>query len=275
MTVETGRRLRALRRLGLRPRRGGRRDGLPRRAAGAASRSAPRACRSSPARRCSISTTAATRPGAAARPMATSASRRRRSAGAEFALGTAGAGYGATTCDLKGGLGSASAVASARLRRRRAGRRQRGRAGDARRRRRISGRRPTSAAREFGGLGAGAPPTTRSTSRSRRDEPANTTLAVVATDARLTKAQTTRVAIMAHGRLRPRAAARQRADATATSSSLRRRRARRATPTLRDLTEIGALAAECVARSIARGVYEATPLPFAGALPSWKGRYGQ
>ena len=46
-------------------------------------------------------------------------------------------------------------------------------------------------------------------------------------------------------------------------------------PTLRDLTEIGALAAECVARSIARGVYEATPLPFAGALPSWKGRYGQ
>jgi D-aminopeptidase len=47
------------------------------------------------------------------------------------------------------------------------------------------------------------------------------------------------------------------------------------TPTLRDLTEIGTLAAECVARSIARGVYEATPLPFSGALPSWKGRYGQ
>jgi D-aminopeptidase len=44
---------------------------------------------------------------------------------------------------------------------------------------------------------------------------------------------------------------------------------------LRDLTEIGTLAAECVARSIARGVYEATPLPFSGALPSWKGRYGQ
>ena len=34
------------------------------------------------------------------------------SAGADFALGTAGAGYGAWTCDLKGGLGSASAVTS-------------------------------------------------------------------------------------------------------------------------------------------------------------------
>ena len=31
-------------------------------------------------------------------------------AGADFALGTAGAGFGATTLNLKGGLGSASAV---------------------------------------------------------------------------------------------------------------------------------------------------------------------
>ena len=45
------------------------------------------------------------------------------------------------------------------------------------------------------------------------------------------------------------------------------------TPTLRDLTEIGALAAECIARSIARGVYEATALPFPGAKPSWKDKY--
>jgi L-aminopeptidase/D-esterase-like protein len=42
---------------------------------------------------------------------------------------------------------------------------------------------------------------------------------------------------------------------------------------LRDLTEIGALAAECVARSIARGVFEATALPFPGAKPSWKDKY--
>jgi D-aminopeptidase len=43
---------------------------------------------------------------------------------------------------------------------------------------------------------------------------------------------------------------------------------------LRDLTEIGMLAAECLARAIARGVFEATPLPFVGALPSWRTRYG-
>ena len=34
-----------------------------------------------------------------------------------------------------------------------------------------------------------------------------------------------------------------------------------------DLTEIGLAAADCLARAIARGVYEATALPFAGALP--------
>jgi hypothetical protein len=27
-------------------------------------------------------------------------------------------------------------------------------------------------------------------------------------------------------------------------------------------------------RAIARGVYEATALPFAGALPAWKDRFG-
>ena len=47
-----------------------------------------------------------------------------------------------------------------------------------------------------------------------------------------------------------------------------------ATPDIHDLTEIGMLAAECVARSIARAVYEATPLLFPGALPSWKQRFG-
>ncbi len=39
------------------------------------------------------------------------------------------------------------------------------------------------------------------------------------------------------------------------------------------LTELGAVAANVVARAIARGVYEAKALPFAGALPSWKMRF--
>ena len=34
------------------------------------------------------------------------------------------------------------------------------------------------------------------------------------------------------------------------------------------------VAANVVARAIARGVYNATALPFAGALPAWKDRFG-
>ena len=40
-------------------------------------------------------------------------------------------------------------------------------------------------------------------------------------------------------------------------------------------TELGMLAANVLARAIARGVYEATALPFPGALPSWKDKFGR
>ena len=43
-------------------------------------------------------------------------------------------------------------------------------------------------------------------------------------------------------------------------------------PDLRDMTEIGMLAAECVARAVARGVYEAEPLSTPGAQPTWRQR---
>ncbi|RAI27415.1 hypothetical protein CH340_24380 [Rhodoplanes serenus] len=39
------------------------------------------------------------------------------------------------------------------------------------------------------------------------------------------------------------------------------------------LTRLGAVAAHVVARAIARGVYEATALPFPGALPAWRDLY--
>jgi len=39
------------------------------------------------------------------------------------------------------------------------------------------------------------------------------------------------------------------------------------------LTELGMVAANTVARAIARGVYEATALPFPDALPAWKDRF--
>ena len=75
------------------------------------------------------------------------------SAGADFALGSVGAGLGATTVNLKGGIGSASAHDARRHHRRRAGGGQRGR----QRRRsatvRISGRRRSSRTSEFGGRG--------------------------------------------------------------------------------------------------------------------------
>jgi L-aminopeptidase/D-esterase-like protein len=40
------------------------------------------------------------------------------------------------------------------------------------------------------------------------------------------------------------------------------------------LTELGAVAANVLSRAIARGVFNATALPFAGALPAWRDRFG-
>jgi L-aminopeptidase/D-esterase-like protein len=40
------------------------------------------------------------------------------------------------------------------------------------------------------------------------------------------------------------------------------------------LTELGMVAANVMARAIARGVYTAAALPFPGALPAWRGRFG-
>jgi L-aminopeptidase/D-esterase-like protein len=40
------------------------------------------------------------------------------------------------------------------------------------------------------------------------------------------------------------------------------------------LTELGMIAANVVARAIARGIYAATALPFPGALPAWRDRFG-
>jgi L-aminopeptidase/D-esterase-like protein len=40
------------------------------------------------------------------------------------------------------------------------------------------------------------------------------------------------------------------------------------------LTEIGATAADVLARAVARGVHEATALPFPGAKPAWRDRFG-
>jgi L-aminopeptidase/D-esterase-like protein len=41
------------------------------------------------------------------------------------------------------------------------------------------------------------------------------------------------------------------------------------------LSELGMLAANVLARAIARAVYQANALPFAGSLPSWKDKFGR
>jgi L-aminopeptidase/D-esterase-like protein len=193
-------------------------------------------------------------------------------AAADFALGTAGGGYGATTVDFKGGLGSASTVtpsgftvgalavvnsiASAV----------------------VGGgphfwAAPYEEGREFGGLGLPG----RITPEMRpiitkRSLPPSTTIALVATDAALTKAQAKRLAIAAHGGL-ARALRLSHApnDGDIVFAAATARRPLR--DEARDLTDICAAGADCVARAIARGVYEATALPFPGALPGWRDRF--
>ena len=45
-------------------------------------------------------------------------------------------------------------------------------------------------------------------------------------------------------------------------------------PNLPELTDIGRVAAECLARAIARAIFEAIALPFPGAVPAWRDRFG-
>jgi D-aminopeptidase len=190
-------------------------------------------------------------------------------AGGDFDLGTAGAGFGATTANLKGGLGSASAVTSggfivgALVAANGIGQATIG-----------SGAHfwaaPYERGHEFGGLGWPVPlPDDGLAMRVKGDLPANTTIAIVATDAELTKAQAKRLAVMAHDgmarALRP-AHATLDGDLVFAGATARAARA----PTVRDLTEIGLCAADCLARAIARAIYEATALPFPNALPAWR-----
>ncbi len=99
---------------------------------------------------------------------------------------------------------------------------------------------------------------------------ANTTLVVVATDATLSKTQAARLAVMAQdGIARAIRPAHTPLDGD-TVFALATGRRPLAEP-LHDLARLGALAADCVARAIARGVYEAADL---GALRSWRSVHG-
>ena len=192
-------------------------------------------------------------------------------AGADFALGTAGAGTGATTATLKGGLGSASlrlasghvvgalvavnALGSATV-------------GEGP----HFWAAPFEIGTEFGGLGpapsfpAPAPPVTK------LGPGGNTTIGIVATDAALTQAQCTRLATAAHdGFARALMPAHTPLDGDLIFAAATGQRPL-ADP-VADTLELGHAAAICMARAVARGVYEAAQAPD-DTLPCWRARFG-
>jgi D-aminopeptidase len=195
-------------------------------------------------------------------------------AGADFALGSVGAGTGATTVNFKGGLGSASAVTADGWR---VGALAAVNAvGSA-----VVGggpwfwAAPFEQEREFGGRGFPATmPPDALVPRSKGTERASTTPVVVVTDALLNKAQTKRLAVMAHdGLARAIYPVHTPLDGDVVFAA--------ATGTkplgepVFELMRLGAAAANVVARAVARAVYEATALPFADALPGWRDKFGK
>jgi L-aminopeptidase/D-esterase-like protein len=100
----------------------------------------------------------------------------------------------------------------------------------------------------------------------------NTTLAVVVTDAALTKPQAKRLAMMAQtGFARAIYPVHAPLDGDVVFAAAT---GEKPIDPLIGLTELGMIAANVVARAIARGVHAANALPFPGALPAWKDRYG-
>lgn len=192
----------------------------------------------------------------------------------DFGLGSVGAGTGATTVNCKGGIGSASAqtddgatvgalavvnaVGSVLI--------DRGP---------WFWAAPFEQNGEFGGRGLPNPfPPNALNPVLKGGVRANTTLVVVATDAILTKAQAKRLAVMAQSGLsRAIYPVHTPLDGDVLFAVTTGRRPL-ADP-LFALTKLGALAADVVARAIARGVCEATSLPFPGAVRSWKDQFGR
>ena len=188
-----------------------------------------------------------------------------------FALGTVGAGTGATTATVKGGLGSASAVTSgghvvaALVAVNAVGTATIGDTAH-------FWAAPFECDAEFGGRGWPARFAPGHVAFLAKGGTATaTTIGLVATDAALSKSQCKRLAIMAHDGL-ARAVLPAHAP-TDGDTMFAASTGRRALVDPRELTEIGHVATQVVARAIARGVYEATALPRAGAMRSWRDRF--
>jgi L-aminopeptidase/D-esterase-like protein len=191
-------------------------------------------------------------------------------AGPEFALGSAGAGFGATTADLRGGLGSASvvlpsghvvgalvavnALGSAVVP--------------------GSGGRfwaaPFEMGAEFGGRGPAEAHAAERFPATKGRAGEATTIAIVATDAGLDKAQCRRLAMAAHdGMARALVPAHTPFDGDIVFAAATG--ARPLGDPVGDMIALGHGAALVLARAIARAVYLAAP---GGALPSWSDLHG-
>lgn len=189
------------------------------------------------------------------------------------ALGTVGGGTGATTADLKGGIGSASAFAPSGHRVgaivivNAVGSATIGASGH-------FWAATDEVGAEFGGLGLPSPwPVDAGAIKLKGPRPENTTIALVVTDAVLDKGQATHLAVMAQdglGRaIRPIHTPLDGDTVFAAATG-----ARPIGDYARDMAVIGATAASVLARACARAVFEAEALPFPGALPAWKDRFG-
>jgi len=196
-----------------------------------------------------------------------------KSASGAFALGSVGAGLGATTVNLKGGVGSASAVTGGGIT-----------VGAVAAANAAGGvtigdtphfwAAPFEQNKEFGGRGwPQTMPADALRFRSKGAAGQNTTLAVVATDAKLTKAQCKRLAVMAQtGLARAIYPVHTPLDGDVVFAASTGEKA--LTNPVYALSELGMLAANVLARAIARGVYKAKALPFPGALPSYRDKFG-
>ena len=193
-----------------------------------------------------------------------------------FALGSVGAGTGATTATVKGGLGSASArTASGHIVAALAVVNAIGAPtiGDGA----WFWAAPYEIGQEFGGRGwpAGFDTTLRlKGGRAASTSGTATTIALVVTDAALTRPQAKRLAIMAHdGLARAILPAHAPLDGdTIFAASIGQRPM--ADPFM-EVTELGHDATLVMARAIARGVYEAAALPIAGAQMGWQDKFGR
>ncbi|MCP4749552.1 MAG: P1 family peptidase [Proteobacteria bacterium] len=191
----------------------------------------------------------------------------------DFALGNIGAGFGASAGNLKGGLGSASFVYSDNDQEITVGA--------------VAAVNPAGSAtmpdspvmwafpyEQNGELG-GQPVPEKGASMELDysfipDMGTNTTIVTVATDAVLTKSQARRIAIMAQDGL-SRAIRPIHSPFDGDSVFVLSTGKRNLSDPALALAKLGMLAADCVARAIARGVFEAESL---GDMKSYRSRYG-